>query len=105
MLVGGKFVDEGLVFLGGDFSWVVFEEALDAFGDHFLEEFRLEAVGDDLGVGFAFGGFHDLAGEEVEELFVSALDFGDFVGVGGDDFVNEAIDGAGVGRLEAHFFC
>ena len=31
------------------------------------------------------------------------MDLGDFVGVGGDDFIDEAVDGSGVGGFEAHF--
>lgn len=45
-----------------------------------------------------------MAGEEVEELFVTGLDFGDFVRVGGDDFGDDGFDGSGVGGFEAHFF-
>ena len=68
-----------------------------------LKQFVPQSFGDDLWIGFAFGGFHDLTGEEVEELVVPALDFGDFVGVVGDDFINEGGDGSGVGGFKAHF--
>lgn len=46
-----------------------------------------------------------MAGEEVEEFFVSSLDLGNFIWVGGDDFIDDGVDGSSVGGLEAHFFC
>ena len=68
-----------------------------------LQKLAPQRLGDEFGVGFALGGFHDLAGEEVEELFVAALDLGDLVGVGGDDFVDDHVDRTGVGRFVAEF--
>ena len=69
----------------------------------FLKQLGAEGVGGGPGVGFATGGFHDLAGEEVEELLVAPFDGGDFVGIGGDDFIDNAVHGAVVGRFEAEF--
>ena len=46
-----------------------------------LEEFASDGVGDEFGVGFAFSGFHHLAGEKVDEFFESHL-FGKGGGVG-----------------------
>ena len=44
-----------------------------------------------------------MASEEVKELFVAALNFGYFVRVAGDDFVDESINGSSVGGLKPHF--
>ena len=61
-------------------------------------QLRFQDVVDGLGVGFAAGGFHDLADEPPEGLRL-VLHLGDLFGVGGDDLVHDLFDGAGVGDL------
>ena len=68
------------------------------------EQFCAERVGHHLGVGFALGGFHDLTGEEVEELLIATLNFGYLSWVVGDGVVDELIDFAGISGFEAKFF-
>jgi hypothetical protein len=62
-----------------------------------------QEVAEDLGAGFAFAGFHELASEPVHCLFVAAFDFGDLVGVGGEDFIDHGFECAGVADLLAAF--
>jgi hypothetical protein len=50
-----------------------------------LQQLAAEDLGDLLGIGFAFGELHDLAGEEIDELLVAGpdlLDLGRIVGDG-----------------------
>ena len=66
------------------------------------EEFAEDVV-DGLGVGLAAGGAHDLADEEFEDAFVAGLEFGDVVGILGDDVAGSGFDG-GIGYLGAEAF-
>ncbi len=54
-----------------------------------LQQPRAEEVCDLFGVGFGGGAFHDFSGEEVDEFLVAGFDGGDFLGVFGDDLVDE----------------
>lgn len=54
-------------------------------------ELGLEPFVDLRRIGFAFAGFHDLADEGVEGLFLAGLEFFDIPGVGGQHFVDEAV--------------
>jgi hypothetical protein len=56
-----------------------------------------------LGISLAFGGFHYLAYEEFEDAFVARAEFGEVVGIFGDDFAGGGLDGAGVADLSEAF--
>src|SRR6266481_1401151 len=66
------------------------------------EEFAKDVV-DGLGVGLAAGGFHNLADEEFEDTFVAGFEFGDVVGILGDDFSGGLLD-RGIADLGAETF-
>src|SRR5216683_2346681 len=50
-------------------------------------------------VRLALGGLHDLAGKEAEELVVAGPIVGKLFRIGGDDGVDDSLDGAGVRDL------
>jgi hypothetical protein len=52
-------------------------------------------------IGLALHRLHRLADEEAEQRFLAALILGDLVGIGGEDFGDGRLDGAGIGLLEA----
>src|SRR5580658_345076 len=66
------------------------------------QEFADDVV-DGLRIALAFGGAHDLAYEEFEDAFVAGAEFGDVVGIFGDDFAGGGFDGAGVADLGEAF--
>ena len=60
-------------------------------------------MGEDFGVGLAFGFLHYLAHEETLGFFgffAGGFDFGDGVGVSGEDLVEEGFEVGGVGLLD-----
>ena len=68
------------------------------FGEELAED-----VVDGLGVGLAAGGAHDLADKKLEDAFVAGLEFGDVVGVLGDDFAGGCFN-CGFADLSAEAF-
>jgi len=50
-------------------------------------------------VGFSTAGFHDLADEKAEYFLLAAAEFFHLSGIGGHDFVDEALDSTAVGYL------
>ena len=70
-------------------------------GAEFLVEFGSEHLGDEFWIGLGGGGLHDLAGEEIEQLFVARLDRSDLARVVGDDRIAESFEFTGLSGLEA----
>lgn len=68
-----------------------------------LLKFLLEHVTHEVGICFAFAGFHDLALEEVEGGGFAGFEVGGALGVGGDDVIAECFDGVGVADLSESF--
>lgn len=97
--MGADVLERGLESGSAVFAMLLRTEVRAPLGD----DFGAEEVGDHFGVGFDGGGFHDLAGEEVEKAIVATLDLGDFVGILGDDFFAEGIELTEVGGFESKF--
>ena len=63
---------------------------------HYLGEFFGEEVFYDVGGGFAFGEFHDLADEEVVGFVFAVFVVFDGGGVFCEDLIDEGFDGRGI---------
>ena len=64
-----------------------------------LSQLALQQLVHLLRVGFAFAGFHDLANQGVEGLVLAGLVLLDVAGVGGNHFINDGFQCAGVVHL------
>ena len=67
----------------------------------FLSEFGSEHLGDEFWIRLGRRGLHDLAGEEIEQLFVAHPYRCDLARVVGDDRIAESFEFTGLSGLEA----